>query len=40
MSDFWEIVDANWSQDEQNALARLWKAVEDATLSAWTLLSD
>jgi hypothetical protein len=27
---FWEIVDANWTVEEQNDLARLWKAFEDA----------
>ena len=26
---FWEIIDANWSVDEQNALARWCKAFED-----------
>lgn len=25
---FWDIIDANWTVDEQNELARLWKKLE------------
>ena len=32
VSEFWKIVNANWTYEEINMLARMWKAFEDARL--------
>ena len=34
MSEFWLIVNFNWTYEEINMLARFWKTFEDANLRA------